>query len=129
MTKQDHINYWLTTAEHDLEVAESLFSSAKYDYCLFISHLVIEKVLKAFWVRDNEGNIPPKIHNLPKLISQTKLSLTYEQSDFLRVINNFNMETRYPDEKLKFYKQCNQEFATVYFDQIKDLYKWLLTQV
>jgi len=55
MTKEEHIAYWLKTAEHDFEVANHLFETGRYDWCLFISHLVIEKALKAFWVRDSEN--------------------------------------------------------------------------
>lgn len=30
MTKEEHIKYWIKTADSDLEAAESLFSSGKY---------------------------------------------------------------------------------------------------
>jgi HEPN domain-containing protein len=56
MTKQEHIDYWLKSAEHDLKTAQSLFKSGKYDWCLFIGHLVLEKTLKALFVNANENN-------------------------------------------------------------------------
>ncbi len=34
------IGYWVDSAAHDLDVAETLFKSGKYDWCLFIAHLV-----------------------------------------------------------------------------------------
>ena len=40
-----HVAYWVDSADHDLEVAESLFKNEKYDWCLFIAHLVLEKML------------------------------------------------------------------------------------
>jgi HEPN domain-containing protein len=43
----NHVRYWLDSAAHDLDVAESLFQNAKYDWCLFLAHLVLEKILKA----------------------------------------------------------------------------------
>ena len=52
MDKKQRIRYWLDSASHDLDVAEILFQNKRYDWCLFIGHLVIEKVLKAFYVRD-----------------------------------------------------------------------------
>lgn len=36
MTSNEHIDYWLKSADHDLEVAETLFQNQKYDWCLFI---------------------------------------------------------------------------------------------
>ncbi|HED08412.1 MAG TPA: HEPN domain-containing protein [Ignavibacteria bacterium] len=67
MTQEEHIKYWLDSAEHDLDTANTLFSSGKYDWCLFISHLVLEKLLKAFYVKNNHNKIPPKTHNLVRL--------------------------------------------------------------
>lgn len=60
MTKQEYINYWLSTSKEDLETALSLFESGKYVWSLFIAHHAFEKLLKAFWVRDNESNFPPR---------------------------------------------------------------------
>jgi len=34
MKKEEHINYWLKSAEHDLEVAETLFQNEKFDWYL-----------------------------------------------------------------------------------------------
>ena len=53
MNIEDHIQFWLDGADHDLDVAESLFSTGKYDWWLFLAQLVIEKALKATWVRDS----------------------------------------------------------------------------
>jgi len=47
MEKKDFINYWQKASEHDLKVANSLFNSGHFDYCPFLSHLALEKLLKA----------------------------------------------------------------------------------
>lgn len=124
----EQIGYWLQSARHDLETAESLFKNERYDWCLFLSHLVLEKVLKAFFVRDNR-QFPPKIHKLDLLAEKTKLKLSPEQIDFLREVNDFNLEVRYPDYKFKFYRLCDKKFTTTYFDKIKEFYKWLLKEI
>lgn len=66
MTKDEHITYWLKGAEEDLSAAESLYLAEKYNWCLFIAHLVLEKMLKAFFVLKNDNSVPPKTHNLLK---------------------------------------------------------------
>lgn len=111
-----------------MEVAETLFQNQKYDWCLFIGHLVIEKTLKAFYVRDKQ-EMPPKIHNLVKLAENTKLSLTEDQCAFLADVNDFNIEARYPDAKFSFYQTCTSEFTEGQFSKIKEMYKWLLSQM
>lgn len=42
------VKYWIEAATHDLEMANSLFRMGKYDYCLFLCHLSMEKLLKSF---------------------------------------------------------------------------------
>jgi HEPN domain-containing protein len=96
MTKQEHIDYWLKTAEYDFEVANHLFETGKYNWCLFIAHLVIEKVLKAFWVRDSKKRVPHK-HTLLEIAEETSLNLSKEQKKFLADLSAFNIKTRYPD--------------------------------
>jgi len=122
------IDYWLESAAHDMEVAETLFKNQKYDWCLFIGHLVIEKVLKAFYVRDKK-EAPPWIHNLVRLAENTTLQLSEEQLTFLANVNDFNIESRYPDYKLSFYKTCTKEFTEEQFARIKEMYQWLLSQM
>jgi HEPN domain-containing protein len=128
LEQKKHIEYWLDSADHDLDVAETLFQNGKYDWCLFVGHLVIEKTLKAFYVRDNQQS-PPKIHNLPRLAAKTMLPLSEEQKTFLADINDFNLEARYPDQKLQFYTLCTKEFASENFSKIKEFYQWLLSQM
>ncbi len=128
MDMREHMKYWLDSAAHDIDVAETLYETGKYDWCLFAGHLVIEKVLKAFYVRDVE-EMPPRTHNLLRLAESTKLLLSDEQKLLLGEITRFNIEARYPDYKQEFYKLCTKEFAEEYYTKIKELYKWLLLQI
>lgn len=41
MTQEEHIKYWLDSAEHDLETLDALYETGKYDWSLFIGHLVL----------------------------------------------------------------------------------------
>jgi HEPN domain-containing protein len=129
MEHSEHITYWLKSAEHDLEAAETLFQHQRYDWCLFLGHLVIEKVLKAFFIRDNPTEPIPWIHNLLRIAERTKLQFTSEQQSLLLEITQFNIKARYPDYKFEFYKKCTTEFTQTYFTKIKELYQWLLQQI
>ena len=118
MNKYEHIKYWLESAEHDLETAESMFQAAKYDWCLFIGHLVVEKTLKAIFVDRNNNNMPPKTHNLVRLSEISGLELSQAQKILLDKITDFNIQTRYPDYKFDFYKSCTEEYAMENFSKI-----------
>jgi len=127
MEKSHIIDYWLSSAAQDLGAAEILFQNGRYDWCLFIGHLVIEKTLKAFYIRD-AAEAPPRIHNLVRLAELTSVSLSDEQKQVLMDITRFNIETRYPDYKRSFQALCTKEFADEYFAKIKEMHAWLISQ-
>lgn len=63
-TKTEHIDFWISQAEDDWSAVDTLFKGKNYLQCLFFAHLVIEKICKALWIKYNEGNVPPRTHNL-----------------------------------------------------------------
>lgn len=124
MTSDEQIQYWIQAAELDIPVAESLFENGKYDWCLFIGHIVLEKILKAHYVSAT-GNTPPKSHDLVRLSEKSFLQLSADQVTFLERATDFNIEARYPDVKFEFKKQCTKEFTEENFNTIMELYRWL----
>lgn len=129
MTKEEHIEYWVKTAALDWPSVETLFESKNYLQALYWAHLVLEKLLKAHWIKDNDSNTPPKIHALHILLKNTKLDLTEEERDFVRIFNDFQIESRYPDERLLIYKRCTKEYSQEKFEQVKELRKCLLNKL
>jgi HEPN domain-containing protein len=85
MTKEQIIAYWTTSSERDWKAAQDLAASGNLIQALFFAHLVIEKLLKAHWVKSNEGDFPPRTHNLEILLSQTALPMPVEDIDELRI--------------------------------------------
>jgi HEPN domain-containing protein len=126
---KEHIKYWLDSADHDWDTVQSLFSAAKYDWCLFIGHLVLEKILKALYVQANNNQLPPKTHNLVKLARLSKLDLSMEQEILLDEVNDFNLEVRYPQYKSEFYKRCTRKFSADYYQKINETMIWLKSQI
>ncbi len=123
-----HVNYWFESAKHDLDVAQSLFDNGRYDWCLFIAHLVLEKMLKACYVKIN-GKFPPKTHDLVRLASLAKIDFDDDTLDFLYKANTFNLSVRYPDEKLKFYRLCTHVFTKNVFSRMKVIYQCLTQKI
>ncbi len=101
-----------------------LFENGDYVWSLYISHLIIEKMLKAHYVKYN-GKMPPKTHELIKLAVASNIKLEEEQLEFLDLVNEFNIEARYSEIKFNFYKKCTREFAETNISKIMELYKWL----
>lgn len=118
------INYWQKTAEHGFETMNGLFKIKRYSDCLFYGHIVLEKILKAHVVK-NIREQAPRSHDLARLQELSNLSLQEEDIDFLKEVNGFNIRARYPEVKLKFYKQCTKNFTEERLEKIIKLYKKL----
>ncbi|KAF0153153.1 MAG: HEPN domain-containing protein [Ignavibacteria bacterium] len=128
MNDKEHISYWVDSAEIDFKAMLNLFDSKDYAWALFIGHLVIEKLLKGLIIKC-DTLLLAKTHDLNKLASFAKLELSEEQKDILDEITLFNLETRYPDYKLEFYKKCTKEFTTASIEKILELRTWLKNQL
>ena len=125
---EKNVKYWIDSAEHDFDVVESLFQNGKYDWCLFISHLVLEKLLKGCYAKYKK-DFPPRTHDLVKIADMAGIEMDDESLEFLDKVNTFNISVRYPDDKLKFYKLCTKEFTDHNLKRIKEIRKWLLKKI
>lgn len=128
METKDLIDYWVNTADNDFNTMLNLFNSKDYHWSLFIGHLVIEKLLKAIYVKNIDNN-PPRIHALLRLAELAELDTTEEQKDGLDLITTFNINARYPDYKQVFYNKCDYDFTMKNIEKIKELRIWLLSIV
>jgi HEPN domain-containing protein len=125
MNVEKQIEYWLKAARSDLEVAGMIFDSGKgLHYCLFLCHLVLEKGLKAVYVRRNE-KIPPRIHDLESLAEKANLTISRKDKDFLSAMTTFNLEARYPDEQFKIYKRATKRYTERMFSKTMNVIQWL----
>ena len=126
MTKFEHIKYWIDTAENDWQIVFKLFDSKDYLYSLFFSHLTIEKLTKAIWVKNNVENYPPKTHNILYILEKGEFQLNDDQKDFLLTLNNFQLEGRYPDYKQNIYKICTKEYTETMIEKSKNFRECIL---
>ena len=103
---------------------DHLLEKGDYTWSLFIGHLVLEKLLKAWYVQHID-NIPPFIHDLVRLAEKGTLPLDENQKDLLDTISAFNIQARYDDYKMEFYKKCSKAFAEEWIGIIKEFRQWL----
>lgn len=45
----DKIKYWVEISDYDFETAQAMLATGRFLYVGFMCHLVIEKILKAYW--------------------------------------------------------------------------------
>ena len=127
MDKESLIKYWLESSDRDYRTMQHLFEKKDYCWSLFIGHLIIEKLLKAYYVKHID-NQPPFIHNLVRLAEKSLLELNENQKDFLVTVTTFNLRARYADYKLDFYRMCTKEFTEKWINEIKEFQEWIKEQ-
>jgi HEPN domain-containing protein len=123
MGKEEQISYWIESA------AEDLLHLKRFIHTLFFFHLVTEKLLKANWVADNFGDVPPYTHNLEQLYSQTSLELSAEDVDVIRSLGMWNLEGRYPDYQNKIHKMANEAYTVSKYEAVKRIRTCLLDRL
>ena len=128
MRSNEEINYWLEIARDDLRVAGRLIDSNDRLHALFFCHLGIEKMLKALYVKMNSTS-PPPIHNLVRLAMESKLTLSGEDLEFLNELLRFNIEARYPKDRIKMRKTCTKKYSAEILQKVKKWRRRLIAEI
>jgi len=121
MTKDEHIQYWLRTAEDDRNTMNFLFKDGQYMHSLFFGHLYLEKVCKAIWIKNNIENTPPFVHNLIKILNGIETGLSEDDILFLGKLNLYQLSSRYPDYRNTVKMQTTKELTLSYLDKINKI--------
>ena len=122
--KETIIKHLVESSDDDFNTMLVLYNSKSYHWSLFIGHIVIEKLLKAIYVKE-KGEYAPFTHNLYRLAELSNLELSEEQADSLYRITTFNLNARYDDYKKEFYLMCTPEFTEEWINKIKSLRQWI----
>ena len=124
INKEKLIEYWITSSDEDFETMIAMFETKRYSWALFVGHLLIEKLLKALFVKIN-NDYPPMIHNLLRLAEKCNIKLTDEQLLVFATITAFNINARYDDYKMSFQKKCTPEYSNIWVEYIKEYRIWI----
>lgn len=119
-----HSREWIRQAEYDMETAQVMLESGRYIYCIFMTHLSIEKALKALYVKRSAKN-PPKTHSLVYLTRKADLILPSSVKEFIESLDGISVPTRYPDELAKLLKEYSKEKTETIFTKSKEVLEWI----
>ena len=98
--------------------------SGRYLYVLFCCQQAIEKRLKGLVIKQTK-EMPPRTHDLLRLVGIAKIELSGEQELFLRQLGNYYIETRYPEEMQELVSKATRKLAHTYLAKTKGFIKWL----
>lgn len=92
---------------------------------MFWPHLALEKLSKALWIKNNEGNAPPFFHNLLRILMQTNELFSEEQLQFINEMNTFQIKGRYPDYAESLEKTITKDICQVYLAETNKMIRCL----
>ena len=124
MTKEELLEYWTESSNNDFQAMIHLLEKGDYTWALFIGHLVIEKLIKGYYVK-NISNTPPFIHDLTRLAEKANLKFDEDQKDAIDAISAFNLQARYNDYKMEFHRKCTKDFTEKWVNIIRELREWI----
>ena len=94
------IKYWIDLADYDSKTAAAMLKTKRYLYVGFMCHQVIEKALKACYVR-NRNAVPPPL----------------------------NVESRYPTYKAGIFRSLTHRRCQAILSKTRIFFKWLKSQL
>lgn len=96
------MKYWLDLSEYDMETAIAMYETRRYLYVGFMCHQVVEKLLKAYYIK-KFNDTAPYTHSLTHLIriSDLENDLPENHENLLNQLEPLNIEARYPSYKEK----------------------------
>jgi len=114
---------WFKQAEYDLGTAEAMFRTRRYIYAVFMCHLCLEKALKGVMAR--QGQTPLKSHDLVFLIDRIGIGIPEQHAEFLEMLNEVSVPTRYPDELDRLVAQYPRKRSAEILELCREVYTWL----
>lgn len=126
MTNIELMKYWIESSDEDYNTMLYMKDGYKNTWALFIGHLVIEKLLKGLFARENAQNpVAPKVHNLILLAEKSNVDVPQNIREKIQVINTFNIGARYDDYKKTFEQKCTNEYTELQIRNIEEVRVWL----
>jgi HEPN domain-containing protein len=130
MTSHEKFEYWLDSAQYDLESATHCYNTGRWLYVAYMCQQAIEKIVKGLYILYIDDNVP-RIHNIGALLKrfEEKLAISVREDtyEFLDKLSTFYLNTRYPDYKQKMSAKMDKEQADFFLVKTKEAFAWLLT--
>ena len=115
---------WFESSDYDLETAEAMLRAGRLLYVLLCCQQAVEKRLKGIALLA-AGRMPPKTHDLLRLIAVTGLEHSQSQRRMLADLNRYYVEARYPEEMTVLAGQITETGAKEQLAKVKEYLAWL----
>ena len=126
MARKDIVQAWLSQVHEDISAAECLLQGGHWLYVAFLCHQAIEKVLKAYYIANNDDD-PPYIHSHGRLLEICGLTeeISSENLRFIDFMVPMYIKARYPVQKLAAARLLNKDTCLHIINKTKELIQWI----
>lgn len=123
---EEKIKYWIVLSDYDYDTAKAMLKSKRYLYVGFMFHQTIEKIFKAYYLKQKYEN-PPFSHSLSYLAKKGEFYLKFneEQKNFIDEVEPLNIEARYPSSKERLLQSLNHLKCEEILSNTKKLQQWI----
>ncbi len=128
MEKDELIRFWLLSSDADFQAMETLFQRGHHLWTLMAARQLLEKLLKAFCVKEKEGDLP-EAASLLDLAEKGALELSEEHREVLVQIDSFDLREKSPQAQSRLYERATRRFTEYYFNRIAELRPWLIRKI
>ena len=120
------MEYWVELSDYDLATARVMLNGGRFLYVGFMAHQSIEKILKAYFVKNNDKT-PPFSHRLSLLAKKGALYELFseDQKDFIDILEPLNIEARYPTHKELLMNSLTEARCVQILKKTEELQAWI----
>jgi len=124
MSIQEKMEYWMAGAEDNLATSKYLLDGNQLLFSAFLSHLAVEKTIKAFWEKEQKRII--RVHDLVRLSVEIGIynEMKEEWQEILAELTPLNTEARYPSYKKILESSLTIEKTKKYHEFAKEFLAW-----
>jgi len=120
------VTYWIDLSDYDIDTASAMLKSKRYLYVGFMAHQAIEKILKAYFVK-NKNEVAPFSHSLAYIAKKADLYRYFseKQKNFIDFLEPLNIEARYPSHKKQLLASLTEKRCNEILNKSKELHSWV----
>ena len=121
------VDYWLELSDYDLQTAAVMLDGRRFLYVGFMAHQSVEKILKAYFVKNSNDKTPPHSHRLSLLAEKASLYSFFSESqkNFIDILEPMNIESRYPSNRDRLLKSLTEERCAQILQETEELHSWI----
>ncbi len=128
MNREEKYEYWVDTAQYDLESAGAMLHTGKYAYVSFMCQQCLEKEAKGLYQYYIDDNVP-RVHNISFIITKVLdfLGIDGDESRYrlFDTLAAYYLQGRYPSFKEKISQLISEEQARRILGDSMEAFEWM----